>query len=351
MSIDKRDFQRAVDLFGPSQPAFDRLVRRRRRRERRRRIGAGIAAVIVIALAAALIGRSFTSDRPADVDETPMLHASKPGIWIVDPISDTVRFVWGPDWIDDRHRPFGNEIGAATMSPGGDRIAFVVRNHDPYQEGFWTISSSGGDPQQICPSDPSCVPSFIGPGTQQPWSPDGRSLLFAGGPNSQGNPSDIYAVNADGTGLRRLESMPGEEDVADWSPDGKQIVFDHEGEIDVAALNGGAPVVLVKRGNFPRWSPDGRWIAFTRNSGRTDAVWLVRPDGTDAHVVAEGDYAAGWSPDGSQVAVLQSQTATSAPNPHFRRYAIVDVDTGQVKSIDIETPDTSMLLFQWPTGS
>jgi WD40-like Beta Propeller Repeat len=348
MIIDKRDFQRAVERFEPPQPVFDRLVRRRERRERRSRIGAGIVALVIIAAVGAMLVRSFEADVPAHVNERPMLRADAPGIWIVDPVAEEVTFVWGPSWIDEGYRPFGNQIGAVTMSPAGDRIAFAVRRNEPGVDGLWTVSPSGGDLQQVC-SDTSCGPASIGIGIWQSWSPDGRSLAFSGGPNSPRNPTDIYAVNVDGTGLRRLESMPGEEDIADWSPDGKRIVFDHEGQLVIAPVNGGSRTVLVERGVSPQWSPDGRWIAFTRRVGGSFSIWLVHPDGTDVHPIADGEQAAGWSPDGGQLAILASRTATMAPTPHVRRYVIVDVTTGGMKTIDIETPDTAMLLFQWPT--
>jgi dipeptidyl aminopeptidase/acylaminoacyl peptidase len=351
MSPQKRDFQRAVELFEPPEPAFDRLVRRRERRDRRRRIEAGILALVVVVVTAALLGRAFETSKPANEPVQPTLHADKPGIWIVDPVSGTTRFVWGAGWIADRLRPFAEQIGAATMSPGGDRIAFAVRRADVRDEGLWTVSSTGQDLQQVCPHVRSCIPNGVGIGQWQAWSPDGRSLAFAGGPNTPENPSDIYAVNVDGTEPRKLESMPGEEDIADWSPDGDSIVFDHGSSIYVASVNGGSPVLLVRNASMPMWSPDGSWIAFVRGSGGTDLseIWLVHPDGTGKHVVSAGEFAVGWSQDGSQLAILRSRTATLAPDPHVRRYAIVDLTTGEEKTIDIETPDTAMLLFRWST--
>src|SRR5438477_5190828 len=308
MNPDKRELQRTFERFDAPEPAFDRLMRRRERRERRKRIEAGVAAFIIIAVvaAAALVGH-FDTSTPADQTPAPMLEALKPGIWVVDPVSDSVHFVWGPDWLDQTWRSWGSWIGAPTMSPNGDRIAFTLRRDgSPFR--LWTVSSTGQDlrPVTDCAIGTYC-PMGAGPGVWQSWSPDSRSIAFSGGPNSKVNPSDIYAVKADGSDLRKLVDMPGEEDIADFSPDGTRIVFDHSTteRIFLASLSGGTPTRLIDNGDSPSWSPDGQWIAFSRRSADAasgDEIWLVRPGGTDAHRVIQGEWAVGWSPDGSQLA-------------------------------------------------
>jgi Tol biopolymer transport system component len=54
------------------------------------------------------------------------------------------------------------------------------------------------------------------------WSPDGRRILFMG---TRGQAPDIYAVGADGKGLRRLTTDPANDNYPAWSPDGRHIVF------------------------------------------------------------------------------------------------------------------------------
>jgi Tol biopolymer transport system component len=348
MSLDKRDLQRTFERFEMPEPALDRLLRRRERRERRRRIEAGIVALVIIAAAAALVGGSFDTTKPADRTPTPEPQALEPGIWIVDPAYESVSFVWGPDWLDRTYHPYGSWIGAPTMSPNGDRIAFAGRRDgSPFR--LWTVSSTGTDLRQItdCSSRIYC-PIGAGHGMWQSWSPDGHWIAYAA--NSGKNPTGIYAVNEDGTDMRKLVDMGGEEDIADWSPDGNQIVFDSSGRIFLASLDGGTPLLLVDNGNSPLWSPDGRWIAFTRPSadaGGRGSIWLVHPDGSDAHAVADGLWSVGWSPDGSHLAILQGQTPTE-PGNAVRHYAIVDVGTGDVQSLDISAVDTAELLFRWP---
>jgi TolB protein len=54
------------------------------------------------------------------------------------------------------------------------------------------------------------------------WSPDGRRIAF--GTNRDRN-GEIYVMNADGTGQRRLTRTPEHEFVLGWSPDGRKLAF------------------------------------------------------------------------------------------------------------------------------
>jgi hypothetical protein len=63
--------------------------------------------------------------------------------------------------------------------------------------------------------------------------------------------------------------------------------------------------------------------------------------------VADGLWSVGWSPDGSQLAILQAQTH-SEPGKAVRHYAIVDIGTQDVQTIDVDALDTAQLLFRWP---
>jgi dipeptidyl aminopeptidase/acylaminoacyl peptidase len=107
---------------------------------------------------------------------------------------------------------------------------------------------------------------------------------------------DIYAVNADGTGLRALDDGPGFKSHPSWSPDGSKVVYavlpanDEPGEgadIWVVDADGSGKRRLTQeavKGSMPVWSPDGGLIAFSRYSRRTRSRDIAVMDAEGCHL-------------------------------------------------------------------
>ncbi|MGB0033882.1 MAG: amidohydrolase family protein [Candidatus Acidiferrales bacterium] len=96
----------------------------------------------------------------------------------------------------------------------------------------------------------------------------------------------------------------------DISPDGKQIVFDLLGDLYLAPVAGGESKRLTSGLPWdcqPRFSPDGKQVAFISDRNGSDNLWLINVDGTGAKKVSEetddqlGSPA--WAPDGSYIIV------------------------------------------------
>jgi hypothetical protein len=127
-------------------------------------------------------------------------------------------------------------------------------------------------------------------------SAEGRLLITSG----RGGTFHLYGVGEDGSRLRNL--TPSQAVFSgDWSPDGSRIVFSGDGPdatgIFVMNADGSGVTPLGVTGSGPRWSPDGRTIAFTSSDG----VTVVDADGTNRRVLAEGRHP-DWSPDGRRIA-------------------------------------------------
>jgi TolB protein len=175
---------------------------------------------------------------------------------------------------------------------------------------------------------PACDDDSVGPQVE----PQDQLLFLstrvgdtdAGGRDQLG----IYRVNADGTGVERLP-VPA---AAWWeslslSPDGRRLAavgsFGH-GDLWVMNTDGTDLTQLTDvatesgRGLMPRWSPDGRKIAFILHKGDRKDVYVMDADGSDrrnlTHELEYGESnglddflgVIGWSPDGQ--IVFEKQT-------------------------------------------
>jgi len=90
-------------------------------------------------------------------------------------------------------------------SPDGTRIAFVRARAEDFN--IWVMNADGTDAHQITSSGSDYDPT---------WSPDGSRIAFAS--YRQGRTGEIYVVNSDGSGLRRLTRDKLDDQSPDWQP-------------------------------------------------------------------------------------------------------------------------------------
>ncbi|MFN3512175.1 MAG: amidohydrolase family protein [Phenylobacterium sp.] len=90
----------------------------------------------------------------------------------------------------------------------------------------------------------------------------------------------------------------------DVSPDGREIVFDLLGDLYVMPISGGEARALtagVAWDMQPRYSPNGRWIAFTSDRGGGDNIWIIDRDGSNPRQVTKETFRLlnqpAWTPD------------------------------------------------------
>ncbi len=103
----------------------------------------------------------------------------------------------------------------------------------------------------------------------------------------------------------------------DVSPDGQTIVFDMLGDIYVMPVSGGEARAIASGVAWdmqPKWSPDGRLIAFTSDRAGGDNIWIMEADGSNPTQVSKESFRLlnqpEWSPDGQFIVARKHFTSS-----------------------------------------
>src|SRR6267142_3676632 len=159
---------------------------------------------------------------------------------------------------------------------------------------FAQESSKADAPKYLTPETSLSLSSI----SELPFSPDGSRLAFVVSepPKGERRARPIWIYDKQSGGIRQFTYSAKTETSPRWSPDGKQLAFlsnrDDEQQVYGMRADGGEASALTKgkRGvqSFA-WSPDGRQISFLASDAKTEAEEKKEKDKDDAHVADKED--------------------------------------------------------------
>ncbi len=236
------------------------------------------------------------------------------------------------------------ECGSLQWYPDSQRVVYErledSQNSALARFSIWWLDVSTGNTQPVFRDQ-----TF--PSTAAKFSPDGQWLSYI---SPATNTLTLYRLKDGHTislSLNSQQMIP-----ESWSPSSDSLIFGAPASLQDGApihleryiLDSGKTIDLGDANNSASdysasWSPDGSWIAVDRDVPSSDGsappsnqVWLVKPDGTDAHkLLAESGASYSditWSPDGKSIIYSRySLQNTSNSTGQFDIYQ-ADIQTG-----------------------
>lgn len=182
----------------------------------------------------------------------------------------------------------------------------------------------------------------------------------------------LFTIRPDGTGLRMLRESEGASEPR-WSPDGRRLAYARTGgSIAIARANGSQERTLTHpiRGaqdSSPGWAPKGKSLVFVRHSGSSTggdpptALRTIGADGTKPRLLLTAQtnvVSPDWSPDGRSIAfndVRERLWVADASGKYRRRLGSPTLigrqprwspDGGRVAFVDVHAADVRVLVLR-----
>ncbi len=156
------------------------------------------------------------------------------------------------------------------MDRSGDWIVYVQSNVN-WNIWRWPLNGSSHDaPQRLISSS--------GRNYDARYSPDGSRIAFV---SDRSGSMELWIANSEGEDAKQLTHLGSTWlGGVNWSPDGRQIVFDarpqdHSAIFVISPAGGGSRLLDANsyEERMPCWSPDGQFLYFNSNRSGTLAIW------------------------------------------------------------------------------
>jgi Tol biopolymer transport system component len=189
-----------------------------------------------------------------------------------------------------------------TVTPDGRYVAFASQRTGAFEYALWRMDVDGSNRRQLTlGAAPTC-------------SPDGRWIVY-------GQSGRLWKIGIDGGSPVQLTDFRA--DLLSISPDGKQVAYySTEGpHLGLIPFDGGPATKIVELtpssrsiNQVPRWTPDGRALAYIDRRGGVGNIWSVPISGGQpqqlTYFTSDEVYAFAWSRDGQWLAMSRGNQTT-----------------------------------------
>jgi serine/threonine protein kinase/Tol biopolymer transport system component len=197
------------------------------------------------------------------------------------------------------------DVGAVRLSPDGKILAADTMDRRTGTSDIWIYELERNVPTRLtaAPTEDD-LPV---------WSPDGRRIVFR---SDRRGPPDIYEVGAGSPGGEKpVLELAGVQRPEDWSSDGRFLAYSESSrktgqDIWLLPLEGDRKPAAFLQTRFhegePRFSPDGRWLAYASDeSGGNEIYVALRDEATRrVRISTGGGRSPCWRRDGREVFYL-----------------------------------------------
>jgi tricorn protease len=239
-------------------------------------------------------------------------------------------------WTRQRYPGAAQYLTWFHVSPDGDRVIIVAR----------------GEVFSIPVEDGVTLPISGGSGARESWAsfdPEGQRVVFVTDASGE---EAIVSVDAWGRGDDKVVVPAGESGwhmPPVWSPDGAAIAYaDQTHALYVVDAEGGTPRLVDRAEQWSisdyRWSPDGRWLAYTKGDGRDfGTIYVYDTSMGTTHAVtgaSTDDSSPAWDPEGRYLYFLSHRTMNPVLGVRDFEYVVTEPTRPYVMLLrpDVDNP-------------
>jgi tricorn protease len=150
-----------------------------------------------------------------------------------------------------------------------------------------------------------------------------------------------------------IVTVSNEVDSFDLSPSGRRAVISARGQILTIATDRGditrvAPDKMASRNQAPKWSPDGKYLAYTSDLSGRDEVWVTDPEGRTPKKITDLDNEKGtlvWTPDSKSLLYTAADKKLYGYSVGDGKTSVIaSSDLGRIGSVAV-SPDSKWISF------